>query len=52
MSIDEYRKGGEPVEFPCILEFGTALATDMFTYIIEHARPLTDGDGVERFSML
>lgn len=52
LSIEEYGKGGEPMEFPCIMEFGTELAADMFTYILEHADRLTDGDGVEKFSML
>lgn len=52
LSIEEYTKGGEPMEFPCIMEFGTELAADMFTYILEHANHLTDGDGVEKFSML
>ena len=49
LSVDEYGKGGEPLEFPCILEFGTALAADLFDYICEHATRLTDGDGIERF---
>jgi len=49
--IEEYGKGGEPVEFPCILEFGTELAADVFTYILEHARKLTNGDAVEKFSV-
>ena len=52
LSIDEYGKGGEPLEFPCILEFGTALAADLFDYICEHATRLTDGDGIARFSGL
>ena len=50
--IDEYGKGGEPVEFPCILEFGTGLTADLSEYILEHAKCLTDGDGIERFSSL
>lgn len=52
LSIEEYGKGGEPVEFPCILEFGVGLAADIFTFICEHAVRLTDGDGIERFSRL
>ena len=52
LSIEEYGKGGEPIEFPCVLEFGTELTADLFSYISEHARLLTDGDGVERFSAL
>ena len=52
LSIEEYGKGGEPMEFLCIMEFGRELTADMFTYILEHANRLTDGDGVEKFSML
>ena len=50
--IEEYGKGGEPVEFPCILEFGVGLTADISAYISEHALRLTDGDGIERFSEL
>ena len=52
LSIDEYGKGGEPVEFPCILEFGTVPTADILTYITEHATLLTEGDGVEKFAVL
>ena len=52
LAIEEYGKGGEPIEFPCILEFGIGLAADVFTYVLEHATKLTDGDGVEKFSVL
>ena len=52
LAIEEYGKGGEPMEFPCILEFGIGLAADVFTYVLEHATKLTNGDGVEKFSML
>lgn len=52
LSIDEYGKGGEPVEFPCILEFGTAVTAELSIYISEHADLLTDGDGIERFALL
>ena len=52
LSIEEYGKGGEPLEFPCILEFGNGLAADVFIYILEHAVRLTNGDGIERFSLL
>ena len=52
LSIEEYGKGGEPIEFPCVLEFGTELTADVFSYVTEHAALLTDGDGVERFSLL
>ncbi len=50
--IEEYGKGGEQTEFPCILEFGTGLTADASTYIFEHAKRLTNGDGIDRFSSL
>ena len=52
LSIEEYGKGGEPIEFPCILEFGSVITADLSSYITEHADRLTDGDGIERFSRL
>lgn len=52
LSIEEYGKGGEPVEFPCILEFGSGLTADLSSYIYEHAACLTDGDGIDRFASL
>ena len=52
LSIEEYGKGGEPVEFPCILEFGMGLTAELSSYIYEHADRLTDGDGIDRFSSL
>ena len=52
LSIEEYGKGGEPVEFPCILEFGMGLTAELSYYIYEHADRLTDGDGIDRFSSL
>lgn len=52
LSIEEYGKGGEPTEFPCILEFGNGLTADISTYISEHTKCLTTGDGVEKFSAL
>ena len=50
--IEEYGKGGEPIEFPCILEFSTPLTADTYGYICEHADRLTNGDGISRFSDL
>ena len=52
LSIEEYGKGGEPVEFPCILEFGMGLTAELSSYIYEHADRLTDGDGIDRFASL
>lgn len=52
LSIEEYGKGGETVEFPCILEFAKGLTADFGVYISEHAERLSDGDGIERFSTI
>ena len=52
LAIEEYGKGGEPMEFPCILEFGEGLAANFGAYISEHATRLTDGDAVEKFSLI
>lgn len=52
LSIEEYGKGGEPVEFPCILEFGMGLTAELSSYIYEHADLLTDGDGIASFALL
>ncbi len=52
LAIEEYGKGGETVEFPCILEFARGLTADFSLYISEHADRLTNGDGIERFSQV
>lgn len=52
LSIEEYGKGGESVEFPCIMEYGRGLTADFGVYISEHAERLTDGDGIEKFSAI
>jgi len=52
LSIEEYGKGGEPTEFPCILEFGRGLTADVWSYIYEHSKCLSEGQGIERFSSL
>lgn len=52
LSIEEYGKGGEPVEFLCILEFASVVTAELSIYISEHADRLTDGDGISRFSSL
>ena len=52
LSLDEYTKGGEPVEFPCILEFGRELTADFSVFVKEHYDRLADGDGIELFSSL
>ena len=52
LAIEEYGKGGETIEFPCILEFARGLTTDFGIFIFEHADLLTNGDGIEKFSSL
>ena len=52
LAIDEYGKSGEPVEFPCILEFAVGLPADFWAYISEHGQRLTDGNGIELFSSI
>lgn len=52
LAIEEFGKGGEPIEFPTILEFGRALIPSSVAYITEHAKRLTDGDGIEKFAEL
>lgn len=52
LAIEEFGKGGESMEFLCILEFGRALSPDSIAFISEHAKMLTSGDGIERFSLL
>ena len=52
LSLEEYTKGGEPVEFPCILEFARELTADFSVFVKEHYTRLADGDGIEFFSSL
>lgn len=52
LAVEECEKGGEPVEFPCILEFGEGLTADFGMYISEHADRLTSGDAIDKFSRL
>ena len=52
LSVEEYGKGGETVEFPCILEFAKGLTADFSIYIFEHADLIAQGDGIERFSLI
>ena len=52
LAIEEYGKGGETVEFPCILEFAKGLTAEFGVYISEHADLLSDGDGIEKFSLI
>ena len=47
LAIEEYKKGGEPTEFPFILEFSDLLTADFSYYITEHCRLLTEGNAIE-----
>ena len=52
LSIEEYGKGGESMEFPCILEFANRLTADYSIFISEHAEKLTSGEGIRDYSAL
>ena len=52
LSVLEHGKGGDSTEFPCILEFAGGITADFSIYIREHADRLTDGDGIDRFSLI
>lgn len=52
LAIEEYGRGGEPTEFPCILEFASSVNADMSDFISEHASKVTEGNAIERFSLL
>lgn len=52
LSIEEYGKGGETVEFPCILEFATPITAELSAYIVEHSECLATGDAILKFSLL
>ncbi len=52
LAIEEYGRGGERAEFPCISEFGGLLAADFLAYLKEHCTPLAEGNGIEVFSAL
>ncbi len=51
LSIEEYGKGGETLEFPSILEFGRSVSPDLQLYVNEHFDKLTDGDALEMFDL-
>lgn len=50
LAIEEYGKGGETLEFPCILEFGKSLCEDLALYVVEHCDKVTAADAVARFT--
>ncbi len=49
LSIEEYGRGGEISEYPCISEFGRLLSADVSLYVCEHFARLTDGDAIAGF---
>jgi negative regulator of genetic competence, sporulation and motility len=51
LSIEEYGKGGESLEFPSILEFGKSIGADLQLYVNEHFDKLTDGDALLMFDV-
>lgn len=52
LSLEEYRKGGEPIEFPCVLEFGRGITADLSLYISEYADMIVKDTGIELFSRI
>ena len=52
LSIDEYGKESGSPEFPAVIEFGSSIPRDSANYIFEHAKKLTNGDGIECFRRL
>ena len=50
LAIEEYGRGGERAEFPCLAEFGSLVSGDFHAYLSEHCTRLSDGDGVEVFA--
>lgn len=52
LTIDEYGKGGETMEFPFIIEYGTALPRELVPYISEHAELVIKENAVKGSSEL
>ena len=50
LSIDEYGKGGEAMEFPFISEYGSSVSEDALPYLFEHAGLLAKENAVKRLS--
>ena len=50
LSIDEYGKGGEAMEFPFIIEYGASLPSELGSFVSEHIDVIAKGDAVKRFS--
>jgi len=52
LALDEYAKGGELAEFPCVLEYGRILAPDFGVYVEEHCEKVAGHNGIDSFSRL
>ena len=52
LTVEEYGKGGELTEFPCIREFGRSLTADIAAYIPEHCRLIRSENAVDYLSSL
>ena len=52
LEIEEFGRGGERAEFPCISEFGNLAVGDFHAYLSEHCTPRGKGNGIELLSSL
>ena len=52
LALDEYARGGEPNEFPCVLEYGRVIPADLGIYVEEHCEAIATRNGIERLSGL
>ncbi len=52
LAVEEYAKGGDPCEFPEILEFADRLTADIGFFITEHLSCITSGDALSKINSL
>ena len=52
LAIDEYGRGGESMEFPFVIEYGSAVPRELSSYILEHGELLAKDNAVKKFSEL
>ncbi len=52
LAIDEYGRGGETMEFPFIVEYGSAVPKELAPCVFEHAELLAKENAVKRLSEL
>ena len=52
LAIDEYGKGGDSMEFPFIIEYGSAVPHDVAYHVFEHAELNIKENAVKRLSEL